>query len=542
MALYVTALLSGLGKFAFIGPDEPRYAQVAREMFLSGDYISPCLCGLLWFEKPILYYWMAASSYHFFGVSEFAARLPSAVASLLAIGFIFYVPRRSGWTRWGVSSALVLATSALWVCFSFAATTDMVLSSTLCVALLSGFVASTSEGKARLGFLLLCTIFTAAAMLAKGLIGIFLVVAILGLYGFWTRRPILRSGKDFCLAVTTFAVVAGLWYVPVTLRHGHVFVDEFFINQHFKRYMTNKYQHPQPIYFYGFVALVGTLPWIGFIWPSVQHLRSLRPRESERDSLLALAWIWFLVPVVFFSFSTSKLPGYILPIFPAMALLLGAEAERWWNGEKTIALRGAAVINALSVALLGGAGLTLRHKQAFFPHLMEMLSIALILLGLAASAALWKGRAPKAVFAPALAILGAMASMVFVFPTLSSHYSLGEYSTEAAAQLKPNEKMAFYRSGRQYAPVFYSGGRVVYYDQGAPIQNMSTGDDVELDSRNELVKALRLAQREGRNSLVVFTRKVALHDLLSNRAISAQLLAQHEDMMAYRVQLKTPPR
>ena len=539
MAFYAMALLAALGKFAFVGPDEPRYAQIAREMFLSGDYVSPHLSGLLWFEKPVLFYWLAASSYHFFGVSEFAARLPSALLSLLAIGFVFYGLRRSGWTRWGIGSALVLATSALWLVFSFAASTDMVLSSTLCLALLSGFLASTGEGKSRIGFLGLCAVFTAAAMLAKGLIGVFLVVAILGIYVFWTRRAILRSGKDVFLALAIFVVVAGSWYVPVTLRNGSVFIDEFFVNQHFKRYLTDKYQHAQPIYYYIFVACVGALPWIGFIWPALQRFRSLRPRQSERDALLAFAWVWFLVPLAFFSFSTSKLPGYILPIFPALAILLGAEIERLWNGEKTTALRGAAVFNALSVAILGVAGLAMRNKPGFFSPLLQVLFVALILLGVTAIVMLRKGRV-LAAFAPALAILGALTTMIFVLPVLSSHFTLGEYATKVAAQLKPNEKMAFYRADRQYAHVFYSGGRVVYYQEGAPIQTISSGDDVELDSRNELIKALRLLQRDGQKSLVIVTRKIALHDLSNNRAISAQLLAQHDNLMAFRVQLKTP--
>src|SRR5262245_32653385 len=148
-------------------------------------------------------------------------------------------------------------------------------------------------------------------MLAKGLVGIVLVVLILGIFLFVSGR--LRSVRpsDCLIGLIVFFAVAGTWYIPVTARHGWEYIDEFFIRHHFQRYTSNEFGHPAPVYFFLFVALAGLAPWTLFLIPAVSRIRSLRMRAGATDSMLALAWIWFIVPVVFFSFSGSKLPGYI---------------------------------------------------------------------------------------------------------------------------------------------------------------------------------------------------------------------------------------
>jgi len=270
--LYSLILIGGLGRFPFIGPDEPRYAQVAREMFSSGDYVSPRLCGLLWFEKPALFYWAAAVCYHLLGAGEFSARLPSAVAALATAGFISWALWRVQMARLGLLAGVILATSLIWLGFAHAATTDMLLSATTAVALLAAYLSTTTEGRTRLGFLLLAAAFTGLAMLAKGLIGVLLVVLILSIHGFWTRRFIFHSWKEALGSALVFALVASTWYVPVTLTNGRVFIDEFFVNHHFKRYLSNKYNHPQPPYFYLGIVLGGSLPWSFLLLPAAARL------------------------------------------------------------------------------------------------------------------------------------------------------------------------------------------------------------------------------------------------------------------------------
>ena len=540
---YAVAMLCGLGLFGFVGPDEPRYSAIAREMFLSGDYVSTRLAGLLWFEKPVLFYWLAAVCYAVFGVGEFAARLPSATVCLLSVVVVFGTLRRAGFERWALISAVVLATSAMWMSFGYAATTDMVLASTLCAAMMAGFLASIAEGKTRLIFLTLCAVATALAMLAKGLVGVFFVIAILGIYSVVSRRFVLRSWKDVTLAAVAFILVASLWYVPVLLRHGNVFFDEFFVNQHFKRFLTDKYRHSQPAYFYIFIAFVGAIPWSLFLWPAAMRLRSLRPRQNERDALITLAWIWFLLPLAFFSASTSKLPSYILPVFPALAILLGAEIERLWHlgkSEKATTLRNIALGNALLFCVLGVAGVVLRNKPFFagFSGIATTLFAVLSVGGAAAIVALVRGHLRCAIFFPAAAVLSIMTAAIFVLPALSHRFSLREYSKSVTMQLQPGEKTAMYRIIKQYAHVFYSDGRFVYYQNGVPVRGLSTGDDVSLDKRQDLMRALRFERGNGGDSLVVFTDKIWRKELESDADFSAQLIAQHRKDIAMRIRLK----
>jgi 4-amino-4-deoxy-L-arabinose transferase-like glycosyltransferase len=352
-------------------------------------------------REAVLFYWAAASSYTIFGVSEFAARLPSALAALISVGAVGFVCWRLGLKKLGAISSLVLATSAIWIGFSRAATTDMLLASSLCVAILAGFLAAhdRTSRRARWGFLLLAAAGVGLAMLAKGLIGVALAVAILGIHGAITRRWVFRSAPEVLGAVVVFALVAGLWYLPVTLKHGSLFIDEFFINHHFKRYLTNKYNHPKPFYYYAVITFGGSVPWSFFLFPALARLRTLRPRESARDSLLCLAWVWAFVPIAFFSLSTSKLAGYILPAFPALAIILGLEAERLWSGEKTRLLRAAGVLNTLAIAIAMGVGVSYLRKKGFSMQGWEAVVFGVpLVLGLATMVAVLLGRARAAVW------------------------------------------------------------------------------------------------------------------------------------------------
>lgn len=566
LVLYSVALLWSLGCLPLLGPDEPRYAEVAREMYNTGDYISPRLCGLLWFEKPALFYWLAASAYHVFGANEFAARLPSALVSVATIGFMAYALRRAGLGRLGWLSALILATSALWFGFSHAATTDMVLSATISCACLAAFLATTSEGRTRLAWLLLSAALTGGAMLAKGLIGVFLVVVCLGLFSFLTRRRLFRGWRELLGAALLFLLVCGVWYGPVTLRHGATFIQEFFVNQHFKRYLTNRYQHPQPIYYYLVVTFGGMLPWSFFLLPAVGRLRRLEGLKrwrtdwnvsgatldtrldptvavtaaANRDALLVLAWLWFLVPFVFFSFSTSKLPGYILPGFPGLAIILAVEAEQLWQGHANRLLRIAATLNALTLGLIAlGAALYIERKDLLPPALVMALLVVPCLVALASVATLLRGQIRSAVYGPAGAMLIVM--LVAPFALLRPTGSLLQekrFAVQVAATLKPDEDIFFYRQQRRYAHVFYSNGRVAFFDGGHVLQNMSTGDDLDISDRNELATALRSELAQGSSSIVLVTFDKWRAGLAHDHRFAFQALARQGDAIALRARLQ----
>ncbi|HEX8235045.1 MAG TPA: glycosyltransferase family 39 protein [Abditibacteriaceae bacterium] len=558
----------GLGGLPLLGPDEPRYAEVAREMFASGNYVSPFLCGHLWFEKPALLYWLQAAAYHVFGVSEFAARFPSALAALATLLFVYFALRRAVSWRMGLLAALVLATSVAWWGFARGATTDMVLAATISVAVLSGYLATLATEtvstatlaaetvaveRQRRTFLLLCAASTGLAMLAKGLVGIVFVVLILGIYAVVTRRRLIQRPGEALGMAAVFLLVMALWYVPVTLAHGQEFIDEFFINHHFKRYLTNDYNHPQPVYYYLFVSAVGAMPWTFFLLPAISRLRTLQPRRNEHDALLALAWIWVAVPLLFFSFSTSKLPGYILPIFPALAVVLGFEAERIWNSERTwdgertngtrTGLEQALIFLTFALLLtLGvGAGIYLHRKGGVLDSGTVTALLGLLCTG-GLIAATWTivGKARAAVISP-VAIMPCiiLVAVTVLFPRVYQSLSLKPLSLQIAAALKPQEEIILFHTDRQYAPVFYNEGRVKFYKGSRILHGMARGDELDVEIAAQLIEALKYEQSEGKSSVILITSPGRRNDLQRDPRFQTEMVGQYGRIAALRVSLNS---
>jgi 4-amino-4-deoxy-L-arabinose transferase-like glycosyltransferase len=323
----------GLGQLPFVGPDEPRYAQVAREMYLRRDLITPTLAGQPWFEKPPLLYWMMIASFRLFGISEWTARLGPALSGLLTSGAVFWVGRRvcrssprQDANALGPWSGIVAASTLGIIVFSRGVGFDIVLTMTTTWAL-SFFLVSELAANERQRRRLLAGfyVFVGLSLLAKGLVGLVILFGVVVIFKL-IRGELLSKGFLVSLAwgIPLSAVVAATWYLPVVARHGWQFVDEFIIQHHFARYVSNKYHHPQPIYFYLLIMFPLMLPWTAFLIEGLLKARSWKLRgDDSYDKLRIFALLWFAVPLVFFSFSGSKLPGYVLPILPAGALIVG---------------------------------------------------------------------------------------------------------------------------------------------------------------------------------------------------------------------------
>jgi 4-amino-4-deoxy-L-arabinose transferase-like glycosyltransferase len=328
--------LYGLGFLPLVGPDEPRYAQIAREMFIRRDFITPTLGGMPWFEKPPLLYWMMMASYRIFGISEFSARLGPALCGLATAAFVWWLARSAGntglrddknseFSQW---SALVFLSSLGTIIFSRADSFDIVLTMTLMGALASFFVwhirdAASSQRKDRPILLLAFYFFMGLSLLAKGLVGPVIGFAIIGVYLTLRREWSRAFLKTFWWGALIIVAVAGLWYGPMIYRHGWPFFNQFIVQHHFERFLTNKYHHPQPFYFYVPILALFTLPWSVFLAGSVSSMqfRDLRD-DSPRSRLRQFSIIVIALVVLPFSLSGSKLPAYILPALPMAALLV----------------------------------------------------------------------------------------------------------------------------------------------------------------------------------------------------------------------------
>jgi 4-amino-4-deoxy-L-arabinose transferase-like glycosyltransferase len=530
LALAATAFVTfffGLGRLALLGPDEPRYAEIAREMFATGDWISPRLCGCLWFEKPALIYWMSALGYRFFGVSEFAARLPVAIAATLTVLLIYVVIRRLVSPRLALTTALVLLTSGMFIGYARVASPDMPLAATITLALLTGFLATQTNGRRRV---LLWTVSFAAlglTMLAKGLAGIVLATLIFAVYFVWMRRADFINWRELLIGAIIFLMVIATWYVPVTMRHGYQFIYEFFIRHHFERFTSNEFGHPQPFYFFLPIAIAGIAPWSAFLVPAIARLRWLQPRADRRDALVAFAWVWAAVIIIFFSFSGSKLPGYILPAFPALAIVVGDQIERFVAEPRPRLMQVAAWMTAmLSLAVVVGFAVYL-HKEGI-PLQGWRVLVYVVPAGVALAGMVLLAARRRSAFIPAVSLV--MVSVVAgaglaLMPKLNDELTRKPLALAAASALRPGERIAFYILLKEYAPVFYSQGRVAC--------GIGEYDVFNALSTDELAKALR-----NESSFVVITLERWRKGLEQDERFTTEPLAQQGDAMAIRVALK----
>ncbi len=369
--LAVVAYFVGLN-LPFLGPDEPRYAQVAREMFARGDWVTPTLGGFNWFEKPALLYWFEIAFYNIFGVSEFAARLGPALCGLGTVASLWILGRSventtndeqrttNNFANW---LALIAASTLGILIFAHGASFDIIVTFPMTSALVSFFIFDQAKDRSFKKHhlpLLSFYFFIGISLLAKGLIGIIFPFAIVAFYHILAWK---MPSKNFVLSLfwgtVVAAAVASVWYIPVISRNGWPFVDEFFIQHHFQRFTSNKYQHPQPFYFFIWVLPLMTLPWMPFffaaIWKAVKdRVSKMPPAAAGGNDLVAFSLAWLIVPLAFFSLSGSKLPGYVLPAVPAAVILtsnyiyrLVVQSDRW----KTAVLSGAALVFISTIAL-----------------------------------------------------------------------------------------------------------------------------------------------------------------------------------------------
>ena len=326
--LYV-CYFSHLGAIGFVGPDEPRYAWIARDMAETGDWVTPRLYGNPWFEKPPLLYWGAALFFKLFGVSEAAARLPSAISALLATLALAWL----AWRLYGAETArwllLLLPTTVGMIGFSHAAATDMPFSGMLTIAMVCAAVVLRLTHNENTPIiprtpwlaLILFGFFLGLAVLAKGPAAIILCGGAVFFWAMFTKRWRDAFRLFHPAAIAAFCLTALPWYI-LCARRNPDFFRIFIIEHNFKRFLTPEFQHIQPFWFYGAVLLIALLPWTALgVWSlvvgSVQFWRS---KQLSPNSHFFLAWALFCL--LFFSISKSKLPGYILPAIPAIVVLM----------------------------------------------------------------------------------------------------------------------------------------------------------------------------------------------------------------------------
>ena len=371
LVLFAASWFAGLDYRKLAKTDEGRYAEISREMAVSGDWVTPRLNGLKYFEKPPLQYWAGAAAISAFGAGNWQPRLWTAFTGLVAILMLGYTLARVGGTALGWAGAGVLASSLLWVYLGHINALDMSLAATMCLCFCGVVLAEHArqfrggrapEDAARSArrWMVFAWAAMALAVLSKGLVGILLPGSALVVTVLLWRDWRLLTRLAWLPGLAVFFAIAAPWFFIVSARNPG-FAQFFFIHEHFERFLTPGHRREGAAWYFVPVLVAGLLPWTGMLADASAAAIARRWRGVKADPLVAFieaplrfptrfAAVWAVLIFLFFSVSSSKLPSYILPIFPALALLtaraaLALPARRWvWHCVGIAALAVAAIL------------------------------------------------------------------------------------------------------------------------------------------------------------------------------------------------------
>lgn len=348
IALFLLLYIVPLGVRPIVIPDECRYAEIAREMISSGDWVVPHLNGLRYFEKPVLGYWLNAVSMTLLGENAFGLRFPSAMAVGISALMIFMLVRRfTGGNSTGILAATVFLTCLEVFGVGTFCVLDSVLSMFVTAAMVAFFFAYMEDTpRKKVGLLALVGVFCGLAFLAKGFIAFAVPVVAVLPFMIWEGRwkELFRIPW---VPIVFAALVVLPWSALIHLREPD-FWHYFFWTEHVKRFMSDQPQHPHPFWYYIPVLVGGALPWTALFPAVISGVRNTR----LKDPLVRFAVCWFLLPFVFFSLSHGKIGTYILPCFPPLAILITIGLRKYLEREKKRAFTLGASFLALVTAML----------------------------------------------------------------------------------------------------------------------------------------------------------------------------------------------
>jgi 4-amino-4-deoxy-L-arabinose transferase-like glycosyltransferase len=391
--VFIFTYLFRLDGVGLIGKDEPRYASIARDMASTGDWVTPRLWGVPWFEKPVLLYWFAGAGYRLGLASEWAPRLPVVLCSLLFLALFWWILNREFGCRTATMASLILPSTAAWVGYSQVAVPDLLLSTTFSAAML---LTLPWISRRETAWLPLASAMLALAVLAKGPLALALAapLALRAKYFGDLLRP---------RVILPFLAVSVPWYLLCYLRNGSIFFEEFFIKHNWQRAVSPSLLHAQPWWYYLPVVAGLLLPWTPLV---ALFLRRNLLREPNVRFLAA----WAVFGFVLLSVALNKLPGYLLPLFPAAAALMGVALDRAKSPGAWLAACGILLVIFPAIPPVAASAVTDGITHVDFPAFRWFWLLPLI----PAAAAYWfdtKGRRVAAVFSISL---GAAAGVVYL--------------------------------------------------------------------------------------------------------------------------------
>lgn len=549
--LLFLAITLGLFYAAWIGahplftPDEGRYSEVAREMVASGDYITPRLDGVAFLDKPALYYWLQASAIQVFGLKEWALRFWPAFMGVLGSLITYAAGRLLFNRRTGILSALIVATSPLYYGAAHYANLDLEVAVLISNSLLFFIMSMQFPDKTKLRscLLILAYVFSGLAALTKGLIGIAFPMLIIGTWILLLNRWYILKKMHLIIGMILFAVITVPWYLLVQKANPE-FLHFFFVTQQFSRFLTKgDYNNKAAIWFYAPVVLVGIFPWAIFVFQALTaHLKNVWKNRALHANTLFLL-IWFVVVFVFFSIPKSKTVGYILPLFPALALLVGNYLDTLWQSMNKKSL-SRSLIALLVFSGVTGLGFCIAPHISGL-HISDLLSPYLYLMGgilfsaMITTCYLLREKNMTKVFFSLLTL-----SVVFLTTISASTGALNDRTIKPLAatlnaELKPNDEIVTYYKFYYDLPIYTQRRITIVADwtatdiptndnwvrelwYGMPFQNTSAW----------LINEDTFWQRwNSEKRIFVVTDSNRLHDLNSNAKGKVYSIAQYRNMV-----------
>ena len=331
-----------LGFRGLCEPDEGRYAEIAREMIEIENFSEPQLNYIKHFHKPPLVYWLVATSFSIFGINEFTARLPIAIIAILGLFIVFFLAINMGKSKQiAYFSSLILATSIQYFVWSQVLSSDMVFSFFIYLSILGFWIGYLKKSN----YMYLLYVGLAFAFLVKGPVALVIVFSIIVIYSLVSKEFIIFKRLKALKGLLLFLLIVSPWFIYVCIKNPGL-SKYLILDQTFDRLFTDKHGRDGHMLYFIPVLAIGLLPWIMFLPKIVMKYWSFKEKGKENLFL----FLWIVIPLLFFSFSSSKLPGYILPIYPPLAILIASYiCEKGYYKIFTV------VMASISVILLVGA-------------------------------------------------------------------------------------------------------------------------------------------------------------------------------------------
>jgi len=462
-----------IGGHALFTPDEGRYSEIAREMVVTGDYITPRLNGVAFLDKPVLYYWLQASAIQLFGLKEWALRFWPAFMGVLGCVLTYFTGRTLFNRRTGILAAVILATSPLYYGAAHYANLDLEVAVLISITLFFSVLALHAEStKRQVLFFILAYIFCGLAALTKGLIGIVFPAMIMGLWILMLNRFHVIKQMRLVTGLILFLAITIPWYYLVQQANPE-FLHFFFVTQQISRFLTHgDFNNKTALWFYIPVVLAGFFPWSFFaIQAVIKNVKAVwNDRKSHSAELFLL--LWLVLIFIFFSIPTSKTVGYIIPIFPALALMVGHYLDSQWEMGLTKSFKAGVIGFVIASYIFSMAASTITWlsllpiTKAAIPYL-TLASSAFLIAATIAWKLLKKGKSARIFYCiAAMAVTGLL--ILSASTGVINDKSIKPVALSLKPKLKPTDEMVAYYKYYQDLPIYLERRITIVADWTAP--------------------------------------------------------------------------